>query len=289
MKRRLHASLLGFLKTACTHASQLDREILLTPFVVQDLPVGWLRPSFADQLRRWPHVFAFSPAAVTLRPETPQARTEALNQVTRELEREGAIRGWRDEPVTVSHHYCAPELFRIERSASRHFGLVAYASHVNGLTLFSGELHVWIARRSPAKSVDPNRLDNLVGGRIAAGYTVEETVRKEAWEEAGIPEAMMQPVKCAGAVRVEYTVPEGLHREILFIHDLWLPADYTPANQDGEVAALYRMPVAEVVEAILAGEFTLDAGAVMVESLIRNGVMHPEDPEYLEMIRLLRP
>ena len=55
------------------------------------------------------------------------------------------------------------------------------------------------------------------------------------------------------------------------------------------MAALYRLPVAEVIEAILAGEFTMDAGAVMVESLIRNGIMHPEDPEYLEMIRLLRP
>jgi 8-oxo-dGTP pyrophosphatase MutT (NUDIX family) len=289
MKRRLHASLLGFLKTACTHSSQLDREILLTPFMVQDLPVGWLRPSFADLLRRWPHVFAFTPDSVTLRPDTPQARTDALNLVTRELEKEGAIRGWREEPVTISHHYCAPELFRIERSATRHFGLVAYASHVNGLTRRDGELHAWIGRRSPAKSVDPNRLDNLVGGRIAAGFTVEETVRKEAWEEAGITEAMMRPVKCAGAVRVEYTVPEGLHREIMFVHDLWMPGDFNPVNQDGEVAALYRLPVAEVIEAILAGEFTMDAGAVMVDCLIRNGVMHPEDPEYLDMIRLLRP
>jgi len=289
MKRRLHASLLGFLKTACTHASQLDREVLLTPFMVKELPVGWLRPSFADLLRRWPHVFAFTPDSVTLRPETPQERSDALDLVTRELEKEGAIRGWREEPVAISHHYCAPELFRIERSATRHFGLFAYASHLNGLALREGELHFWIGRRSPAKAVDPGSLDNLVGGRIAAGFTVEETMRKEAWEEAGITEAMMKPVKCAGAVRVEYTVPEGLHREVIFVHDLWLPEDFAPVNQDGEVAALYCLPAAEAIEAILAGEFTMDAGAVMVEALIRNGVMQPEDPEYLDMIRLLRP
>ena len=289
MKRRLHASLLGFLRNACTHASQLDREVLLTPFMVGEFAVGWLRPSFAAELRRWPHVFSFTSDAVVLRPETPEARTDALNAVTRELEKEGAMRGWRDEPVTISHHYCAPELFRIERAATRHFGLVAYASHLNGLTLRDGELHAWIARRSAGKAVDPGRLDNLVGGRIAAGYTVEETIRKEAWEEAGITEAMMKPVKCSGAVRVEYTVPEGLHREIIFVHDLWLPRDFTPANQDGEVAALYCLSVADAVEAILAGEFTLDAGAVMVESLIRNGIMQPEDPEYLDMVRLLRP
>jgi len=289
MKRRLHASLLGFLKTACTHASQLDREVLLTPFMAGEHAVGWLRPSFADQLRRWPHVFAFTPDAVMLRPESPQARTDALDAVTRELEKEGAIRGWREEPVAISHHYCAPELFRIERAATRHFGLIAYGSHLNGLTLRDGELHVWIARRSATKSVDPHRLDNLVGGRIAAGYTVEETMVKEAWEEAGITAAMMKPVKCAGAVRVEYTVPEGLHREILYVHDLWLQEHFVPVNQDGEVAALHCLPAAEVVEAILSGEFTLDAGAVMVESLIRNGIMQPEDPDYLDMIRLLRP
>ena len=40
-------------------------------------------------------------------------------------------------------------------------------------------------------------------------------------------------------VRVEYSVPEGLHREIIFTHDLWLPGDFRPQNQDGEVARFY--------------------------------------------------
>ena len=87
--------------------------------------------------------------------------------------------------------------------------------------------------------MDPDRLDNLVGGRIACGYTVDETIRKEAWEEAGIPADLMKGVACASVVRVEYSVPEGLHREILFAHDLWLPEDFRPQNQDGEVARLY--------------------------------------------------
>jgi 8-oxo-dGTP pyrophosphatase MutT (NUDIX family) len=71
--------------------------------------------------------------------------------------------------------------------------------------------------------------------------SVDETLRKEAWEEAGIPPALLQDLNCAGAVRVEYSVPEGLHREILFVHDLWLPHDFKPVNQDGEVAEIRRM------------------------------------------------
>jgi hypothetical protein len=90
-------------------------------------------------------------------------------------------------------------------------------------------------------------------------------------------------------VRVEYSVPEGLHREIMFVHDLWVPPDFKPENQDGEVAEIRRLPVEEVIEAILEGEFTLDAGAVMVDGLLRLGGVLPEDPQYLDLLRLMKP
>src|SRR4029077_8473753 len=129
--------------------------------------------------------FEVNPSFVTLRakPDTVAGRTEALSEVTRELARDGVIRGWRDELVSVSHHYAAPELLRIERAASRHFGLMSYGAHLNAYTHVDGLARVWIARRSTSKAIDPGRLDNLVGGRIAAGTTVDETLRKESWEE----------------------------------------------------------------------------------------------------------
>jgi len=114
-------------------------------------------------------------------------------------------------------------------------------------------------------------------------------LRKEAWEEAGIPPALLQEVPCLSAVRVEYSVPEGLHREILFVHDLWLPPGFTPANQDGEVQDIRLLRNEEVVERILDGEFTLDAGAVTIDGLLRQGVPLPEDPQYLDLLRLLKP
>ncbi len=291
MKTRLYADLTAFVRAACTHASHLDREVPLVPFYVRSHALGWLRPSFADLLRRWPHVFEVTGAFVALKatPDTVHGRTAALADVTKALERDGVIRGWRDERVSVSHHYAAPELLEIERAATRHFGMMAYGAHLNGFTRRHGEPCLWIARRASTKAVDPDRLDNLVGGRIASGYTVDETIRKEAWEEAGIPAALLAGVSCASVVRVEYSVPEGLHREILFAHDAWLPEDFRPQNQDGEVARLYCLTIPEVIDAILAGEFTLDAGAVTVDALLRNGVLAPEDPQYLDLVRLLRP
>src|SRR5215470_6359413 len=205
MRPRQYADLLGFLRAACTHASHAGREVPLIPFYVREHPIGWLRPSFADLLRRWPHVFDVNPAFVTLRakPDTVAGRTDALAEVTKELARDGVIRGWRDEPVRISHHYAAPELLRVERAASRHFGMMSYGAHLNGFTRVNGLTHAWVSRRSPNKSIDPDRLDNLVGGRIAAGSTVDETLRKEAWEEAGIPPALLGDLNCSGAIRVE--------------------------------------------------------------------------------------
>jgi ADP-ribose pyrophosphatase YjhB (NUDIX family) len=291
MRPRLYADLLGFARAACTHATLAGRELPVLPFYAKEHAVGWLRPSFADLLRRWPHVFEVGDAFVTLRarPDTVAGRTAALSEVTRELAKDGTIRGWRDEPVSVAAHYAAPELFRMERAASRHFGIMAYGAHLNGFSRVGGLTHAWISRRSPDKPVDPHKLDNLVGGRIAAGLTVDETLRKEAWEEAGIPPALLAGLNCAGAVRVEYSVPEGLHREILFVHDLWLPDGFKPVNQDGEVAEIRSTPLEDVVQDILAGEFTLDAGAVMIDGLLRLGAVPPEDPQYLDLLRLFKP
>jgi 8-oxo-dGTP pyrophosphatase MutT (NUDIX family) len=291
MKPRRHADLAALVRTACTHASHLDREVPLVAFDVQGHTLGWLRPSFANALERWPHWFTFLPEGVRFAatPDTVESRSAALAQVTRALAAEGIIHGWRDETVSVSHHYAAPEMLRIERAATRAFGMMAYGAHLTGFTRRQGELHLWIARRSSAKSVDPGLLDNLVGGRIASGFTVEETIRKEAWEEAGLAPAMLAGVPCVGALRVEYGVPEGLHREILFVHDLWLPPDFTPRNTDGEVAALYCLGVPETIEALLAGEFTPDAGTVTVDALLRQGIVAPEDPDYLDLVRLPKP
>lgn len=291
MRPRAYADLLGLVRAACTHASHAGRELPAIPFYVREHVVGWLRPSFADQLRRWPHVFEVGASYVTLRarPDTSAGRTQAMAEVVRELHRDGVIAGWRDEPVSVAERYGAPELFRVERAATRHFGLMAHAAHLNGFTRRGGLAHVWIARRSPDKAIDPDRLDNLVGGRIAAGMSVDETLRKEAWEEAGIAPGLLGGLTCVGAVRVEYSVPEGLHREILFVHDLWLPPEFTPSNQDGEVAAIRCLPVEEVMASLLAGEFTLDAAAVMIDGLLRLGAVLPEDPQYLDLLRLLKP
>ena len=44
-----------------------------------------------------------------------------------------------------------------------------------------------------------------------------------------------------------------------------------------------------MIQGLLMGDFTLDAGAVMIDGLLRLGAVLPEDPQYLDLLRLLRP
>jgi len=49
------------------------------------------------------------------------------------------------------------------------------------------------------------------------------------------------------------------------------------------------MPVEEVLQNILAGAFTLDSGTVMIDGLLRLGAVLPEDAQYLELLRMMKP
>ena len=67
-----------------------------------------------------------------------------------------------------------------------------------------------------------------------SGNRSRSTLVKEAWEEAGIPPGVASAAARAGEVHLCREVPDGLERETIFVHDVWLPADFVPACQDGE-------------------------------------------------------
>ena len=77
--------------------------------------------------------------------------------------------------------------FELERCAARYFGIRTFAAHINGLVRTDDGIRMWLGRRSPHKAVDPGLLDNMVGGGIAAGASVEATVIKEAWRRGRHP------------------------------------------------------------------------------------------------------
>jgi 8-oxo-dGTP pyrophosphatase MutT (NUDIX family) len=178
----------------------------------------------------------------------------------------------------------APPAFRIERGAARWFGIRTWAVHVNGVVGEGDATELWFARRSPDKGIDPGRLDNLVGGGIAANARVDETLMKEAWEEAGIDAAVARSARPAGAVHVRRALPDGLQRETIFVHDLALSHHFVPTNQDGEVVEHCRVDLYEAARLIAVetgpDEVTVDASLVVLDYLIRHGAVVPDQPGF---------
>jgi len=183
----------------------------------------------------------------------------------------GWLNGWRNERF-IAYLPDGTPCFELERAAFRPLGLTSRAVHLNGLSrLPDGEVRMWIGRRSPFKDVAPNRLDNLMGGGVAAGESIADALLREGWEEAGMQPAQLQPLQQQALLLATRPVARGLHREWLFVYDIWLDPATPPQNQDGEVAEHMLMPLAEVEQHILNGQFLSDAALVAADCLARLG------------------
>lgn len=229
--------------------------------------VGWVRPAVADALlaldagriRRDAaglHLQAGSDCAS--RSPILQAWAEALRAA-------GVLVNWRDEAMQLDHDDGI--FLTLERAAFRTLGLRTPSVHMNGWVASPDGARLWVARRSAHKFVDPGRLDNLVGGGLAAGESLVTGLAREAWEEAGLRFRRVPPV--ADWLHIHRRIEEGVQEERIAVHDAWLPAHFRACNQDGEVADASLMPLPEVLPLLLAGRFTWDAGLVVLSGLLR--------------------
>jgi len=253
---------------------------------------GRITPERAQRLAEFDHVFHWQEAGLTFAPSLAlePARTAAVAEVTRALASEGALTPWRDELYAVAPAFGAAPWFRLERAAARYFGIRTHAAHVNGLVRDGDRIRMWLARRSATKAIDPGMLDNLVGGGIAAGASVAQTVVKESWEEAGIPADLAAQAIATDTLHVTRELPDGLQDETIFAHDLWLPGDFAPANQDGEAVAHRCLPLAAVAGLLVQDDepdaLTVDASLVALHALLRLGAIDPRSPWH-EKLRAL--
>jgi 8-oxo-dGTP pyrophosphatase MutT (NUDIX family) len=257
-------------RIAATRAFDPSRYL---PFELDGEIAGYVRQDLARHLERFPDVFVtgrrvgFHQAVAD-----PATRTGAMARVARDLAAHGLLSPWRDETYAIVAAPGRAPSFDLERAAVRFFGFTAHSVHVNGLT--DGGRAMWIAQRSPHKAIDPGMYDNLIGGGIASGTTCEHTLRKEAWEEAGVGPELAAAAVPAARICTQRESADGLHAEIIEIYDIDLPADFVPANQDGEVAGFRRLTLQEVVAELEAdAPYTVDAAAVALECLARRGVI----------------
>ncbi len=261
------------------------------PFVVAGARVGWVGAEFAARLEPFARVFHANGAEIALDPAlaTFAARTEAVDEVMRALAAEGAISGWRDEPYAVATAFAAPPLLALERAAVPRLGVRAYGVHLNGYVREGGDLHMWIGRRARDKPTYPGMLDNMVAGGQPIGVALTDNLIKECAEEAAIPRALAARARPVGAVTYCAESEGGVKPDVQFCFDLELPANFSPRNTDGEIDEFHLWPIARVMETVAeTREFKFNCNLVIIDFLLRHGLIPPDDPDYVEIARGLR-
>jgi 8-oxo-dGTP pyrophosphatase MutT (NUDIX family) len=229
-------------------------------------PVGWVRPALAEALAGFPDIAATS-ARITL------TQPAALQPIARELSARGFYR-WRNEAFDVRATADGPVLAVLDRGALPAFGVVSEGAHVNGLVRRADGLHLWIARRSRTKQLDPGKLDHLVAGGIPAGLSPAQTLVKEAAEEAAVPEALAATARRVGMLLYAMERPEGLRRDRLYCYDLALPDDFIPRAADGEVDSFELWPVTRAIDVVRdTDDFKFNVNLVLIDLFLRQGLI----------------
>ncbi len=253
----------------------------LLPFRFGAEQVGWVSPDLARALTFLPRDFHFDGRGVSMagRLRTPAMRSDALAATGRELAKQGFGRV-RGELFDIRAEANGPVLGTLDRGAVPLFGVIGQGVHLNGLVRRADGLHVWTGIRAKDKAVAPGQLDNLVAGGIPAGLTPEQTLLKEAGEEASLPPELAAAAKRVGRLSYILTNNEGLRRDVLHVFDLELPESFVPTPNDDEVERFELWPVARLLEAVReTEEVKFNVNLVLIDLFLREGLIDPAGPE----------
>lgn len=237
------------------------------PFLLGPHRVGWLLPDLAD--------LVVAGGARRLGEAVVLADAAALEPLARRLADDGTL-PWRGEAFDVRTAPDGPVLGRLDRGALPAFGVLSLGVHLNGIVRRADGPWLWVGRRAKDKQMDPGKLDQLVAGGVPAGYTLDETLRKEAEEEAALPASLLQHARPGAAISYAMLRPEGLRRDWLRCYDLDLPENFMPRPVDGEVEAFELWPLPAVLDRVRRTEdFKFNVNLVLIDLFLRERLIEP--------------
>ena len=260
------------------------------PFLIGGRRVGWIRRDRHEQLAARPDLFVERDDTVHLTaPGGFGERSAALAVFVGSLAEAGQIGEIRGEMFAVAPSFTAPPLAQIDRAALPWFGVRGFGVHLNGYVRRDGQLWMWVARRARDKPNCPGMLDQIVAGGQPIDLGLRDNLAKECTEEAGIPADLAARAHAVGAVSYCGENDVGLKPDTLFCFDLELAEDFAPRNTDGEVDAFELWPIGAVTDTVReTDEFKGNCNLVVLDFLIRHGVIAETEPDYLEIVAGLR-
>lgn len=243
--------------------AQVQRPAGLTAVKIAGVHVGDAQPAIARFIAQRIDGFTLRDDELSIADDSLDfgARTALLAEAALKLRDAKLVTGWRNEELAIGQ----PVLATLERAACRALGIMTEAVHLNA---YADADTLVVGRRAPHKQFDPGLWDNLVGGMVSAGETLQQALEREAWEEAGL---RLDGVSLTRGrhFHMRRPLPEGWQSEIIHVYDTIVAAETSLANQDGEVDAIERRSLSEAVTAIERDEFTLESALVTLESLTR--------------------
>jgi len=257
-------------------------------FVVHDEALGSVRRDFAATLAATGDDFSLHGDALhwASAPTGFDACSDALAGICADLQRRGLVSHLHGERYPVTPGPRDDARFLIDRACAPYFGIRAFGQHLNGYVRRPDGLHLWVARRSASRRVYPNCLDNTVAGGLPWGIDLRENLRKECLEEASMPASVADRALPVGAISYCRDSDRGLKPDVIYCYDLELDADFEPRCNDDEVAGFFLWPAQKVMALVAeTDEFKLNCNLVIIDFLIRHGLLGPEHPQYLELVQ----
>lgn len=195
------------------------------------------------------------------------------------------LHGCHSEPYIVQG---AGYPLHLERFTAPLFGIATRGAHMTGYTRSStGEIKVWVARRSAHLFTYPNKLDTTVAGGVKAQHTPLQCVIEESEEEAALSKDFVaQNIRSTGVITymTRSRRSGAVHPDVLFVFDLEMPDDVVPHPHDEEVSEFKLMTVEEIKTAMFSGEFKANCNLVMIHFFIRHGIITPDNElDYIQL------
>jgi len=265
-------------------------ESKLRPLWVGDRIMGWPTHAAAEVLASVPG-FRSDGRSLRLSPQVAgfAQTTAAFEAAADALLASGHLPKKRRERYPLLRRFSDVPLAAVDRGLVAVLGLRSFGIHVNGYVRGADGLQLWVGKRAKDKATAPGKLDHLIAGGQPLGLSLADNLVKEAWEEAGMAEALARSARPVGLISYRTFFTDGQRDDVLFCYDIELPADWTPKPQDGEVEHYELWPLEKAIERLQrTDDFKFNVGLVLVDFLMRHGWLPPSSPGYERIAGLLR-